>query len=313
VHSAPRPTNLTILGRSREQKERTHRTAFTLIELLVVIAIIALLAGLLLPSLSRARLATDSVACKSNLRQSAIGISTYIADNLAYPLGHQYFLFLMGPYLNLPRSATNLTYGPFWPANRQFAPSGPFAQSVLNCPAFSRLPHPYGLALAYNWGGVAGSEHPDPQRRYQLGLGGEVLEQFKQSFNSHTQYGLPSAMRAIKDSAVVNPANMISLGDSVAVSVFVSGKDFFSGTEVQFYESIGPGDLSDAIRTDFTAYTGTGFTDAWKKRHNSKFNTAFCDGHVETFPSRKFVDNKNAQHRRRWNNDFQPHLEFPPL
>jgi prepilin-type N-terminal cleavage/methylation domain-containing protein len=58
----------------------TRKHAFTLIELLVVISIISLLISILLPALSKARVAARLMACTSNLRQQSISMATYGND-----------------------------------------------------------------------------------------------------------------------------------------------------------------------------------------------------------------------------------------
>jgi prepilin-type N-terminal cleavage/methylation domain-containing protein/prepilin-type processing-associated H-X9-DG protein len=67
-----------------------RRSAFTLIELLVVVAVIGILAGLVLPSLARAKEKGKSIFCLNNQRQLQLAWTVYADENndlLAHNLG----------------------------------------------------------------------------------------------------------------------------------------------------------------------------------------------------------------------------------
>lgn len=67
---------------------RKRNKGFTLIELLVVIAIIGILAGILLPTLTRARESARRTQCASNLKQIGLALNMYANDNNeAFPTG----------------------------------------------------------------------------------------------------------------------------------------------------------------------------------------------------------------------------------
>jgi prepilin-type N-terminal cleavage/methylation domain-containing protein/prepilin-type processing-associated H-X9-DG protein len=92
---------------------RIRRAGFTLIELLVVIAIIAILAALLLPALSRAKVASQTTQCLNNMKQLQVCWTMYADDNTDHvtrniPGDAQSWINGVTGDENKPTGATNL-------------------------------------------------------------------------------------------------------------------------------------------------------------------------------------------------------------
>jgi prepilin-type processing-associated H-X9-DG protein/prepilin-type N-terminal cleavage/methylation domain-containing protein len=276
---------------------------FTLIELLVVIAVIAILAALLLPALHRGKVAALTVACKSNLRQWGMGLRMYVDDSKGYPLDNvggrdpsvsqvwraRKWYMRLAPY-------TGVKWPMIWnPDTQQFAPGIP----VLTCPAYDRLPN-----RIYDW--FSGS----------YGYNGSGLTNF--GLIAWTDYPgtLDTTMPpdpTVRDSQIVNPSDMIAIGDAIlGASLLPDGSATLGAAGDDVLTPVGSG-----FQTIISVQLGHGpyypaqapILGWYKQRHNGRFNVLFCDGHVEGLKVRDLFDVGQDQVLKRWNRDNLPHRE----
>jgi prepilin-type processing-associated H-X9-DG protein len=116
------------------------------------------------------------------------------------------------------------------------------------------------------------------------------------------------------DTEVVNPANMIALGDSLLdvghgfdgtlrrIGSMISPIAGWTPLQAEIHDpEIYPGFSPESVakRHKFNA-----------RRHGGRRNISFVDGHVETGSLQQFFQVRGKPERgRRWNVDNQPHLD----
>ena len=225
--------------------------AFTRIELLVVMAIIGILAALVLPVLSQAKKRAQRIQCVGNLRQLGFGLQVVVASDHAYPLLFEntngfWIKTVAIEGLGLSQPITNYIVTGVWRCPSPVLWLRPDTNLLAIC---------YG----YNSGGVVSDENADDN----FGLGGR-----------------PSTQTTLKDSEVLDPSEMMAIGDVFEQRPALTCKSVYGLALVAY------------------------------QRHQGHANVVFCDGHVES-PTLNFLFvNTSDAALSRWNRDHQPHREL---
>lgn len=263
-----------------------RRNGFTLVELLVVVGIISLLIAMLLPALNAAMEAAKTVACASNMRQTAMAVHMYAQENkgqLPYafnygtnyndPLHYYTFFSLIAPQLGL-----------------KFDPADPMASqwydnSVLVCPSDNLPRNP--AYIIYREGG-----------RSSYSVNGYISDAYSETNPQYSVFGTNVGSRGTKKlSKIPRPTETLLLVEnwgwepSLGYSTGVWGYGGSSSAKVDRQNSsygytIGSGQGNIAVDAGKQGYHN-------RKDNRGVCNWAFADGHVEAMNWKQTIMPRN--------------------
>lgn len=259
-----------------------NNAAFTLIELLVVIAIIAILAGLLLPTLAKAKSKAMRISCLSNAKQWGLADTMYVDDNnqvFPYPRYQSYastadqdnpvWLSILPYHSNGEGDDVWFNALPPYVADRPLWSwaSNPTifygAKSIFTCPtAFAQ--------------GIAAQDKVAATDQYDMIPGQRPLFQYamnsKSIANEDISLGGPTQLRM---SMIAHPSSFVLFSDVRNRSV-----------ETPFYPMGDP--------NQFILATPHCYTTRISSRHELGDNITFSDGHAAFFKYNYIVSDGTA-------------------